>query len=82
MFSLATWVTLFQRAVMQGVPLLFGATGELLTEKSGNLNLDPVDLHTLWLPADGVAVLFLDRDPAGQPECNRFGHHHLWRWIR
>lgn len=23
MFSLATWVTLFQRAVMQGVPILF-----------------------------------------------------------
>ena len=39
MFSLATWVTLFQRAVMQGVPILFGATGEILTEKSGNLNL-------------------------------------------
>ncbi len=27
------------RAVMQGVPLLFGSTGETLTEKSGNLNL-------------------------------------------
>ncbi len=28
-----------QRAVLQGTPLLFGATGEILTEKSGNLNL-------------------------------------------
>lgn len=28
-----------QRAVMQGIPLLFGSTGEILTEKSGNLNL-------------------------------------------
>lgn len=27
------------RAVMQGIPLLFGSTGEILTEKSGNLNL-------------------------------------------
>lgn len=27
------------RAIMQGTPLLFGATGEILTEKSGNLNL-------------------------------------------
>ncbi|MBO4355688.1 MAG: ABC transporter permease [Clostridia bacterium] len=27
------------RAVMQGTPLLFGATGEIITEKSGNLNL-------------------------------------------
>lgn len=27
------------RAVLQGIPLLFGSTGEILTEKSGNLNL-------------------------------------------
>ena len=32
-------VTVFQRAVMQGIPLLFGSTGEIITEKSGNLNL-------------------------------------------
>lgn len=31
--------TIIQRAVMQGTPLLFGSTGEILTEKSGNLNL-------------------------------------------
>lgn len=30
---------IIQRAVMQGIPLLFGSTGEILTEKSGNLNL-------------------------------------------
>ena len=28
-----------QRAILQGTPLLFGATGEIITEKSGNLNL-------------------------------------------
>lgn len=27
------------RAVMQGIPLLFGSTGEIITEKSGHLNL-------------------------------------------
>ncbi len=32
-------VSLIPRAVMQGTPLLFGSTGETLTEKSGNLNL-------------------------------------------
>ena len=31
--------TFLQRAIMQGIPLLFGANGEILTEKSGNLNL-------------------------------------------
>ena len=27
------------RAIVQGIPLLFGSTGEIVTEKSGNLNL-------------------------------------------
>lgn len=31
--------TIIQRAVMQGTPLLLGSTGEILTEKSGHLNL-------------------------------------------
>ena len=30
---------IIQSAVMQGTPLLFGSTGEILTEKSGHLNL-------------------------------------------
>lgn len=28
-----------KRAIMQGIPLLYGSTGEILTEKSGHLNL-------------------------------------------
>lgn len=32
-------VSFLHRAVMQGIPLLYGSTGEILTEKSGNLNL-------------------------------------------
>jgi ABC-type uncharacterized transport system permease subunit len=32
-------VSFIPRAVVQSVPLLYGATGETLTEKSGNLNL-------------------------------------------
>ena len=32
-------VAFIQRAVMQGIPLLFGSTGEIITEKGGNLNL-------------------------------------------
>lgn len=35
----ATAITFIQRAVMQGIPLLYGSTGEIITEKSGNLNL-------------------------------------------
>ncbi|MBQ3865472.1 MAG: ABC transporter permease [Clostridia bacterium] len=33
------WAGFIRRAVMQGIPLLFGSTGEILTEKSGHLNL-------------------------------------------
>ncbi len=32
-------IAFIQRAIMQGIPLLFGSTGEIITEKSGNLNL-------------------------------------------
>ena len=32
-------VLFLQRAILQGTALLFGSTGEILTEKSGNLNL-------------------------------------------
>ena len=32
-------VSFIPRAVAQGIPLLFGSTGEIVTEKSGNLNL-------------------------------------------
>ena len=39
MFSSTVIITFLQRAVMQGIPLLYGSTGEILTEKSGNLNL-------------------------------------------
>lgn len=35
-FALAQF---FKQAVIQGIPLLFGSTGEIITEKSGNLNL-------------------------------------------
>ena len=36
MFDLISFIP---RAVMQGIPLMLGCTGETLTEKSGNLNL-------------------------------------------
>lgn len=32
-------IGLIRAAVLNGTPLLFGTSGEILTEKSGNLNL-------------------------------------------
>lgn len=31
--------TIISKSIIQGIPLLFGSTGEIITEKSGNLNL-------------------------------------------
>lgn len=39
MFTFTSFITLLQRAIVQGIPLLYGSTGEIITEKSGNLNL-------------------------------------------
>ena len=36
---LSTIASFINAAIIQGIPLLFGATGEIITEKSGNLNL-------------------------------------------
>lgn len=36
MFDIAAFIP---RAVSQGIPLLYGSTGEIITQKSGNLNL-------------------------------------------
>ncbi len=33
------FATIINKAIVQGIPLLLGSTGEILTEKSGNLNL-------------------------------------------
>ena len=32
-------ISFFPRAVAQGIPLLYGSTGEIITQKSGNMNL-------------------------------------------
>ena len=33
------FATILSKAIAQGIPLLYGSTGEIITEKSGNLNL-------------------------------------------
>ena len=36
---IATIAMFIKQAIIQGIPLLYGSTGEIVTEKSGNLNL-------------------------------------------
>ena len=56
--------TIIQRAIMQGTPLLFGSTGEILTEKSGHLNLGIPGI--MYVGAiSGVAGAFLYENSFG-----------------
>lgn len=36
---MVTLIAFIKNAIIQGIPLLYGSTGEILTEKAGNLNL-------------------------------------------
>lgn len=59
--------TLIQRAVVQGIPLLFGSTGEIITEKSGNLNLGiPGVMYVGGI--SGVIGAFLYENSLAAPE--------------
>ncbi len=59
--------TIIQRAVMQGTPLLLGSTGEILTEKSGHLNLGIPGI--MYVGAiSGVAGSFLYENSFPSPD--------------
>ena len=51
-------MTFIQKAIGQGVAILFGATGEIVTEKSGNLNLGiPGIMYGWYCRSDGGILL-------------------------
>ena len=61
------FVSFIPRAIMQGVPLLFGSTGETLTEKSGNLNLGiPGVMYVGGISGVIGAFLYEQSVPAGK----------------
>lgn len=63
--------SLIHRAVMQGIPLLFGSTGEIITEKSGNLNLGiPGIMYVGGI--SGVIGAFLYEQSVGDAPLNVF----------
>ena len=60
--------TIISRAVMQGTPLLFGSAGEILTEKSGHLNLGIPGI--MYVGAiSGVAGAFLYEQTLKSPDA-------------
>ena len=60
------FVSFFPRAVMQGIPLLFGSTGEILTEKSGNLNLGIPGIKYVGGISGVIGSFFYEQSAAGQ----------------
>ena len=79
MFSATTIITFIQRAILQGIPLLYGSTGEILTEKSGNLNLGiPGIMYVGGI--SGVIGAFLYEESMGVNDLNPkflLQQHHL-----
>ena len=55
------------RAIMQGTPLLFGATGEIVTEKSGNLNLGIPGIMYIGAISGVIGAFFYENSPIFVP---------------
>ena len=60
-------VSFIPRAIVQGIPLLYGSTGETLTEKSGNLNLGIAGIMYVGAISGVIgAFLYEQKVPADQ----------------
>ena len=57
-------ISLFQAAIVFGTVILFGATGEILTEKSGNLNLGVPGIMYLGGISGLIAAFFYEANAA------------------
>ena len=57
-----------QRAVMQGIPLLYGSTGEIITEKSGHLNLGIPGIMYVGAISGVIGAFMYENAYTGRPE--------------
>ena len=69
MINLAAFIP---RAVVQGVPLLFGSTGEILTEKTGNLNLGIPGVMYVGAISGGIGSFFYGQSLKDPADINGF----------
>lgn len=61
MFDLISFIP---RAIVQSIPLLYGSTGEILTEKSGNLNLGIPGIMYVGAISGVIGAFFYERSLA------------------
>ena len=64
------FVSFIPRAIVQGIPLLFGSTGETLTEKSGNLNLGTPGVMYVGGICGVIGAFFYEQSVASPAEMN------------
>ncbi len=65
-------VQFIHRAVMQGIPLLFGSTGEIITEKSGNLNLGIPGIMYVGGISGVIGAFLYENSLADKSQANAF----------
>ena len=53
------------RAVVQGIPLLYGSTGEIMTQKSGNLNLGIPGVMYVGAISGVIGSFFYEKSTGG-----------------
>ena len=68
----ATLITFLHRAIMQGIPLLFGSTGEIITEKSGNLNLGIPGIMYIGGMSGVIGAFFYENSLTDKADANGF----------
>ena len=61
------FISFIPRAVVQGIPMLLGSTGETLTEKSGNLNLGIPGIMYVGAISGVIGSFFYEQSPNFRP---------------
>ncbi len=65
-------VAFIPRAVAQGIPLLYGSTGEIITEKSGNLNLGIPGVMYVGAISGVIGSFYYEQSLASKDDINGF----------
>ena len=65
-------VTFIHRAILQGIPLIFGSTGEIITEKSGHLNLGIPGIMYVGSISGVIGAFFYEQSLASAADANAF----------
>ena len=65
-------LTFIPRAIVQGVPLIYGCTGEIITEKSGNLNLGIPGVMYVGGICGVIGAFFYENATAASGSFNNF----------